>query len=604
MMQKDERYLLKPWLSYYGYLFGYENLFVVDNGSQLPEVCNVLKEYQIRGVNVDYRYGDRKHYEAKGEIISEQMRQLDCLGQYDFLIPLDCDEFIVMKIDGGFFPSADHILHYLNGLKGENRVLRFPHQLANHPLYPFFFHYFDFYKVFFAANTFVSVDHGNHTGRSRGDAGVRDTDLIHLHFHHKKYDVLIEQAKRSWIGAVDIDNREQLEGYHGPSMHLAQHFLASQETYYAGFLDKVHFYLPQLMILLQLLGAPLKLPTEPVSERLRVRIDADSLPFAMGRGAKLAPFLGGKTVALVPEDRPSGIWFKPTEFNEKDYLEANDDLVKADVHGLSHYCYYGFRERRLLSRRLAEKPSGAGCIEKQAEHDHVGSCIGYVKYIDQRVIFVDTENYSPTMLHALESGNYEESERNVVPAVVQSTDRVLEIGTAIGVVTMTLAAIVGPSNVMTYDANPAMVSDARRNFAANAMRDISANVGVMRNRSRWSTTESEIDFFVSRDFWASRLAADQQSPDISSVLRVPLVCLESQITEHRANVLVCDIEGGEADLLNGADLSSIRLILLEIHPWAVGRRRIDDMIQFLILSGFNVDFSHSSGTIVVLDRSV
>jgi FkbM family methyltransferase len=256
-----------------------------------------------------------------------------------------------------------------------------------------------------------------------------------------------------------------------------------------------------------------------------------------------------------------------------------------------------------IRQRQGETLEEAEHRKKQAEIQHVGGRTGYVKRIDEHTIFIDTENYSPGMVRALESGAYEGSERNVIPAIVQPTDRVLEIGTAIGVVTMTLAAIVGPDNVMTYDANPAMVSDARRNFAANEMSDISANVGVMRNRNRWSTTESEIDFFVSRDFWGSRLAASAESPDITGVVRVPLVCLEHQITKHQANVLVCDIEGGEADLLDGADLASIRAIMLEIHPWTIGRQRIDDMIRFLVLSGFNIDFSHSSNNIVALDRS-
>jgi hypothetical protein len=358
MMQKDERYLLKPWLAYYGYLFGYENLFVIDNGSQLPEVRDVLKEYQVRGVTVDYRYGDRKDYERKGNIISEQIRLLDQQGQYDFLMPLDCDEFVVLKIDGGIFPLRDHILRYLDGLTGESRVLRFPHQLANHPLHPFYFHYFSFFKVFFAANTFVSVDHGHHIGHSSKGKGVRDTNLIHLHFHYKRHDALIEQARRSWIGAVDIDNHEQLRGYRGPSMHLAQYFLTSREEYYAGFLNKVHFYLPQLGLLLHYLGAPLSLPDEPVSDQLRVRIDDSSPPIAMGTEAMFVPFRGGKLVALVPEHRLSGTWFKPTEFSEVEYLKANDDLVKANVDGFSHFCYDGAREGRALGSRRPTTVTG------------------------------------------------------------------------------------------------------------------------------------------------------------------------------------------------------------------------------------------------------
>jgi tRNA A58 N-methylase Trm61 len=71
-----------------------------------------------------------------------------------------------------------------------------------------------------------------------------------------------------------------------------------------------------------------------------------------------------------------------------------------------------------------------------------------------------------------------------VPPPIRPTDRVLEIGTAAGAITMAVAAIVAPANVITYDANPAMVADARRNFTANYMDDVHAEIGMRRNRSR------------------------------------------------------------------------------------------------------------------------
>jgi glycosyl transferase family 2 len=347
MMQKDERFLLKPWLAYYGYLFGMNNLFVFDNGSTLAEVREMLVEYQAKGVNVNYDYATREHYEAKGEIIGNQIELLDRLGQYDFIIPLDCDEFILLKIDNGFFPSRHHILSYLDSFIGETRVLRFPYQLANHPLFPHVYNYFSFHKVFFAADTFLSIDHGHHSGESRQAVGFRDTDLIHLHFHHKQFDLLIEQAKQKWNGTIDINDREQLADYKGASMHLTQYFLTSKEAYYAGFLDMVHFFLPQLGGLLLRLGAPIELPGDPVGDHLRIKVDSNNPAVDIRLGTRLAPFHGGKTVALVPEMRPSGPWFIPTEFNETLYLLRNDDVAKAGLVGIMHYCTYGFREGRL-----------------------------------------------------------------------------------------------------------------------------------------------------------------------------------------------------------------------------------------------------------------
>ena len=255
---------------------------------------------------------------------------------------------------------------------------------------------------------------------------------------------------------------------------------------------------------------------------------------------------------------------------------------------------------RAQTRELQQR-----AIEEEARHTRelVNGRIGCITKIDSYSVFVDTDKYSSVLVTELMTGGYEALERQVVKATVRPDDRVLELGTAVGVVTMTIASIVGPTNVITYDANPVIIADARRNFAANGYGEISANVGVMRNRSCWSPVEAETDFFIARDFWASRLHATADSCDIASVVRVPLVCLEDVIEEHRANVLVCDIEGAEAELLLGADLSPIQMIVMETHYWACGRRKIDEMIRFLIMSGFEINLDHTASHIVVFDRN-
>jgi FkbM family methyltransferase len=252
-------------------------------------------------------------------------------------------------------------------------------------------------------------------------------------------------------------------------------------------------------------------------------------------------------------------------------------------------------ETRMLQLCAADKQAQRECELAAGRRGHIAK-IGSYK------VFIDIDNYSPTLVRVLSSGDYEGREREIIRAAIRPPNRVLEIGTAIGVVTMSLASIVGASNVATYDANPSIVADARRNFVANGFDEISAHWGVMRNRSRWSAGERDVDFFVARDFWASRLHAHAECPGIVSVLKAPLVCLEDKIAEHQADVLICDIEGGEADLLIDADLAGIKMIIMETHYWACGRARIDAMIQFLILGGFNINLDYTSVHVVVLDR--
>jgi predicted SAM-dependent methyltransferase len=348
MMQKDERFLLKPWLAYYGHLFGFENLFVFDNGSELDEVQDILAEHERKGVTVNRDHTSREAYRAKGDIIGNQITLLDACEEYDFLIPLDCDEFIVLKGDTGYTPSRDYILAYLESLIGESQALRFPYQLANHPLQPDIYHYFTFFKSFFPAGTFKWMDHGHHEGQSRKAEGFKDTHLIHLHFHCKPLDLQVEQARQSWVGSVSTDDRRKLADYRGPSAHLVSYFLQTKKEYYAGFLDMVHFYLPEFRELLKSLNAPLDLPTEPVEEDLVVKVG--------GRDAA-SSFDGHGTTILVPPQTPSTVGFVVSEFNETRYLAANPDLARSDMRPTAHYCLYGFREGRPL--RPPTAPLGA-----------------------------------------------------------------------------------------------------------------------------------------------------------------------------------------------------------------------------------------------------
>jgi FkbM family methyltransferase len=227
---------------------------------------------------------------------------------------------------------------------------------------------------------------------------------------------------------------------------------------------------------------------------------------------------------------------------------------------------------------------------------------GHVAMIGRASIFVDTEKYSSTLITSLTDGGYEAQERALVGALLHPDDRVVEVGTAVGAVTMTAANIVGAKNVLTYDANPQIAADARRNFAYNGLSEIQSRVGVLCNRSRFADVPRDVEFFISRDFWASRLHVGANRQDIVETVRVPTACLEEQIADHRATALICDIEGGEVDLLTEADLAGIRLIIMETHNWAVGVQASNAMMRSLIVNGFNVDLHFSGNGIAVLAR--
>jgi FkbM family methyltransferase len=226
---------------------------------------------------------------------------------------------------------------------------------------------------------------------------------------------------------------------------------------------------------------------------------------------------------------------------------------------------------------------------------------GHIAEVGDFYVFVDEGKYSTAIQNAIDSGGYEGPERKLVAEFLTPTDRVLEIGTAIGAVSMMAASIVGDPNVATFDANPEIVEDAKENFRRNGLQGINGNLGVLACRRNFEEN-TEIEFHISHNFWASRLGATSDTSDIVRTVKVPIRCLEQEISSHNANVLICDIEGGEVGLLSGADLSGIRLIIMETHYWAAGERETDAMVRELINQGFSIHLGASAGHVSVFRR--
>jgi len=164
------------------------------------------------------------------------------------------------------------------------------------------------------------------------------------------------------------------------------------------------------------------------------------------------------------------------------------------------------------------------------------------------------------------------------------------------------ARIAGAENVSTFDGNPDIVGDARDNFQRNGLQGIRSHVGILRNRQSISDPHEMMTFHINREFWASRLSASTADRDVVKTVQVPILCLEDVIKEHRATVLICDIEGAEVDLLSHADLAGIRLIIMETHYRAAGEVATDEMVRQLIMSGFSIHLGVSHNHFLVLRR--
>lgn len=202
------------------------------------------------------------------------------------------------------------------------------------------------------------------------------------------------------------------------------------------------------------------------------------------------------------------------------------------------------------------------------------------------------------MKEALRRGGYESAETRLVKRLIKPGHRVLEIGACTGYITMLAAKQVGAENVCTFEANPAAVDAALHHFALNNL-PISITNRVLMSRAKFAQAPKTMELFLYKSPVSSSLFSFKAN---ARSVSVPVGCLEDEIAKHRANFLIIDIEGGEADLLEDADLSQINNIVMETHYRKAGEWRINEMIKTLFYKGFYIDLRSSHSEVLHLYR--
>jgi hypothetical protein len=112
---KNEYDLIEDFILYHGYLFGYENIVLIDNESTDASVLEIYEKYKKKGVIV---YTEESYVgENQGILFTKYMNQYK--NECDFMIGLDTDEFVfnIDAINNGEDPTnRDKILEIFENL--------------------------------------------------------------------------------------------------------------------------------------------------------------------------------------------------------------------------------------------------------------------------------------------------------------------------------------------------------------------------------------------------------------------------------------------------------------------------------------------------------
>ena len=201
-MVKDEVDIIKEWIIYHGSMFGFSNIYVIDNYST-DGTYEAIKEFSHL-INI-FREPD---YKKKGDYMKDL---IDKYCHNEIAFPMDIDEFIVYYDNNTVSIDKNLINNYINTLNSSiiykaNYILSIIDR--NHPSgynnaltesnYGSYIHMGDHAKSFFNTAQYKGkIDHGNHIHFiDKKNCNLTKICLVHYHYRN------LEQMKKKILNNI------------------------------------------------------------------------------------------------------------------------------------------------------------------------------------------------------------------------------------------------------------------------------------------------------------------------------------------------------------------------------------------------------------------
>lgn len=173
-------------------------------------------------------------------------------------------------------------------------------------------------------------------------------------------------------------------------------------------------------------------------------------------------------------------------------------------------------------------------------------------------IKVPTAGMSDKMKKVLADGKMEKAELGLLTGLLTKDDTVLELGGGCGLVAVHCAK--AARSVVTVEADPQMAPIIQATFVANCVKP-TLLVGAVNGTGDAMALERKPDFWSTKTHPVGFDGGDT----------VPGIKLSTLLTEHAPTVVVCDIEGAEATLVDTDLPATVRAFMVETHGSTVGK---------------------------------
>ena len=175
------------------------------------------------------------------------------------------------------------------------------------------------------------------------------------------------------------------------------------------------------------------------------------------------------------------------------------------------------------------------------------------------------------------NGSYEAEERALIREFVRPSDTVLELGACLGVVScVTNKILTDKSKHVVVEGNPFCIPTIHRNREINKCGFLVENCAA--------SNERDATFYLHPVY----IVGGTTQRESGQPVRVPARSLADLNARHGPfSALIVDIDGAELEIFAAAPevLSNTRLVIVEIHPWAIGEAGTQRCRELLSAAG-------------------
>lgn len=191
----------------------------------------------------------------------------------------------------------------------------------------------------------------------------------------------------------------------------------------------------------------------------------------------------------------------------------------------------------------------------------------------------------------LRNNDYEAKETEAALRVVREGDVVVELGGGIGYMSTLVATKRAIKSVHVFEANPNLIPYIQSVHAANDVTNAHVTNAIL------GTRKGSVDFYVREPMLGSSMQKLEGEVDPPSV-KVDVLNAKTTFKDIGANVLICDIEGAEVDLIPSLDLSGFRAAIIETHPQWIGPEGMNKVMRAFMDAGLAYYHRGSHGKVL------